>query len=249
MNQSKDEGELVMQEVETCEAMRKVLFIDIPGVLNTSKSPYNFVNFDKDKVARLKDIVSKTHCQVVLSPTMPMDKGLLAHARREIDCIANLLSAVLPEWEVCWTYDIGIAVAMFANKENPITSFAVVRCRDTPELEWQLTFPTRCVKVASGDGLTDEKASEVVRILNTEIKEDEIPLKTMTKQEVATFARNRFAPMKQITNRANAMIDEMMAKRGIEFGSIDYWKHWNECRVEVGKMLEKEQAELTCAHP
>lgn len=177
---------------ETTENGRKVLFIDIPGVLNTSKSPYNFVNFDKDKVARLKDIVSKTQCQVVLSPTMPTDEGLLAHARREMDCVANLLSAVFPEWDVWWNPDVSIAVSMFAVKENPITSFAVVRLQDTQELEWQLTFPTRCIRVASGEGLTDEKSREVIRMLNTEISEDEIPLKAISKGEVESMVKERF---------------------------------------------------------
>lgn len=192
MNQPKDEGELAMQEVETCEAMRKVLFIDIPGVLNTSKSPYNFVSFDKDKMALLREIVRRTQCEIVLAPSLPWHLTLKGDMRRCLGGISNLLNALYPEWNVGCIDDVGIAVAMFANKENPITSFAVVRCQDTPELEWQLTFPTRCVKVASDAGLSEATENAIVHLLHTRIKEDEIPMKVVTKGEIESAVRKRF---------------------------------------------------------
>ena len=169
--------------------MSKILFIDIPGVLNTSRSPYNFVNFDNEKVALLKDIVSMTNCKVVLSPTMPNDKTLLSHARREMDCVKNLMSALMPEWDVKWTSDVCIALAMFANKEEPITGFSVVRAHDTHELEWQLTFPTRTIHVVREFGITEENTKDIIRMLNTDVLTDEIPLKTVGVSEVKDFAK------------------------------------------------------------
>lgn len=189
--------------------MRRVLFIDIPSVLNTSRAPYNFVVFDKDKMSMLKDIMLKAPSEIVFAPTLPKEQGLRGYSVREMNCLTRLMGALRPDWEVRWTADVAVAVSMFASKENRIESYAVVRYHDTPELEWQLTFPTRTFR--TGIGLTEADAESVIRLLQTPINGDEIPMKVMTKSELVKIVNERF-PINPAPEEMKVLCDDYTKK-------------------------------------
>lgn len=169
---------------------RPVLFIDVPGVLNSSGAQFNYTNFDADKIKLLREIVESTGCEVCFAPVLPQVKDLIGHFSRQVDTVVNLMQAIFSEWKISVVYDVSESIKMFAGKDDRIESFAVVRHVDTPGLEWRLTYPTRSMRI--GNGMTKADANSVIRLLKTPHNGDEIPLRVVNSDMVKQMVRERF---------------------------------------------------------
>lgn len=182
--------ELINGEMD--KKFRPVLFIDVPGVLNSSGSQFNYTNFDADKIKLLREIVESTGCEVCFAPVLPQSKSLIliGHFRRQVDTIVNLMQAIFPQRKFSVVYDVSESIKMFAGENDRIDSFAVVRHVDTPGLEWRLTYPTRSMRI--GNGMTKADANSIIRLLKTPHNGDEIPLQVVNSDMVKEMVRQRF---------------------------------------------------------
>lgn len=187
--------------------MPKILFIDIPGVVNDARNEYSQGSFDPKKVALVKDIIKATGCQVVFAPRIPDGKDMKGHVIREVSGICSLLSALFPDVSFSMIESVEEAVQMISRCQGGV-SCAVVRHNDVYGLQWQLTFPTRYIsttgwkEVMKGseytedNGLTEQKAQCIIAMLNTPMSADEYPLTVITQDIVTAVARNRIAKIR-----------------------------------------------------
>lgn len=174
---------------------RKVLFIDVPGVLNKTKiNQYGYAEFGNEEMSRLVRILNETQCEVCVNPQLAQGKER-GYSLRVIEGEVNLLKAIFPAFPIRVYDEPGLALAEFADTERPVYSFAVVRCFDRPDLAWELTFPTRYVKICheGGNGLADEDVKRILGLLNTPVDAGDIPLKVITKDDVIKTAKQFFS--------------------------------------------------------
>lgn len=184
--------------------MAKILFIDIPGVINDARNAYSQVSFDPKKVSLVKDIIKATGCEVVFAPRIPDGKDMKGQVIREVSGICSLLSALFPDVSFSMIESVEEAVQMVSRIQG-VVSCAVVRHNDVYGLQWQLTFPTRYISTTGwkeemkgeeyteDNGLTEQKAQCIIAMLNTPMTSDEYPLTVITQDVVKAVARNRIA--------------------------------------------------------
>ena len=187
--------------------MAKILFIDIPGVVNDARNAYSQASFDPKKVALVKEIVKATGCEVVFAPNVPYDKSLKSQVVVTVRGISRLLSALYPDVSFTMVENVAEAVQKVARGKG-VESCAVVRAEDVEGLEWQLTFPTRYISTkgredvlrgeeyTADNGLTERKAQCIIAMLNTPMSADEYPLTVITQDIVTAVARNRIAKIR-----------------------------------------------------
>lgn len=165
---------------------RKVLFLDVPGVLNRSKAPYAYSTYEADLVGRLVDIVKRTGCEVYLTSRMPRDVALQGQQRLLVRGLVGLVKALFPERriEVVERAEEAIKVLQQGEGKARIGGYAVLLNKDDIDLSWQLTFPTRTIRTLGREGLSENIGKAVEAMLNVEPGVEEIPLKVVTTVDV-----------------------------------------------------------------
>lgn len=137
--------------------MRKILFLDVDGVLNSWKTGGRYA-LKRSCLKRLQKIVEETNCEIVLSSTWRRDEYALKRLRR----VLNYRNIVI---EDCTIYipsgPRGLEIAEWI-KRNNVDKYAILD-DDSDMLDEQL----RCFFQTDGEvGLSDTITYRVIYHLN-----------------------------------------------------------------------------------
>lgn len=141
----------------------KLLFLDVDGVLNCSKTKVRFGPFlgiDQEKADLVKKIVNETGCKVILSSTWRRDNTHLREVQRVLDMILDC-TPILPGERR------GVEVGLFlAHQREAPKAIAILDDGDQflPNQKADF-FQTDFY----GDGLTEDIAQKVIAHLNREV--------------------------------------------------------------------------------
>ena len=74
--------------------MKKVIFLDVDGVLNSSRTLYEDISLEDDLISNLKELVDKTGAKIILSSSWRLSAGSVATLMDKLDKFDLVISGM-----------------------------------------------------------------------------------------------------------------------------------------------------------
>lgn len=74
--------------------MKKVIFLDIDGVLNSDRTLYEDISLEDDLILNLKEIVNKTKAKIILSSSWRLSTDAIATLMDKLDKFGLVISGI-----------------------------------------------------------------------------------------------------------------------------------------------------------
>lgn len=74
--------------------MKKVIFLDVDGVLNSDRTLYEDVSLEDDLILNLKEIVNKTKAKIILSSSWRLSTDAIATLMNKLDKFGLVISGI-----------------------------------------------------------------------------------------------------------------------------------------------------------
>ena len=74
--------------------MKKVIFLDVDGVLNSSRTLYESISLEDDLILNLKEIVNKTKAKIILSSSWRLSTEAVATLIDKLDKFGLAISGM-----------------------------------------------------------------------------------------------------------------------------------------------------------
>ena len=74
--------------------MKKVIFLDVDGVLNSNKTLYEDISLEDDLILNLKEIINKTKAKIILSSSWRLSTGAVATLMDKLDKFGLVVSGM-----------------------------------------------------------------------------------------------------------------------------------------------------------
>lgn len=173
---------------------RKIIFLDVDGVLNSDRTLYEYAPLEDDLIEHLKTIVDATKADIVLSSSWRSIPFAMGELIEKLTIFGLHISGVTPDgvrlkyilnngfeptekylvhdrmdYDTGERYDIthdrGAEIFYWLNHHDNIDSFVIL---DDEEFDIQMYFPDNFIHTSFAVGLTIEDAKRAIKILNGE---------------------------------------------------------------------------------
>ena len=163
--------------------MKKVIFLDVDGVLNSDRTLYEDISLEDDLILNLKEIVNKTKAKIILSSSWRLSTEAIATLMDKLDKFGLVISGMTCDGvDLDWLekYEFGATKKYLDTKfdYNENKQIKITHDRGAEIFKW-LCYHDDCAYVILDDEIEDIKPyfSESV-IVKTSYK------KGLTKEDV-----------------------------------------------------------------
>ena len=74
--------------------MKKVIFLDVDGVLNSSRTLHEDISLEDDLISNLKELVDKTGAKIILSSSWRLSTEAIATLMDKLDKFGLVISGI-----------------------------------------------------------------------------------------------------------------------------------------------------------
>ena len=171
--------------------MKKVIFLDIDGVLNSTKTLYEDSSLEDNLILNLKEIVNKTEAKIILSSSWRLSTYAIAKLMDNLDRFDLVISGMtcdgvdldwLKKYEfdttkkyldtkfdydenkqIKITHDRGAEIFKWLSEHKEVESFVIL---DDEDFDIKNYFPDKLIKTNFKTGLTKEDVKKAIQIIN-----------------------------------------------------------------------------------
>ena len=170
--------------------MKKVIFLDIDGVLNSEASLMEDDSLEEALILNLKELIEKTDAEIILSSSWRVMFNQLRRLMDRLGKIGLYLSGLTPDgvaldwvekqgkkptdkfrdiyinWDgrkINVTHDRGAEIMKWLSLHQEVKAFVII---DDDIFDIKPYFPNNCVKTNFKTGLTKKDIEKAIQILN-----------------------------------------------------------------------------------
>ena len=171
--------------------MKKVIFLDVDGVLNSSRTLYEDISLEDDLISNLKELVDKTGAKIILSSSWRLSTEAVATLMDKLDKFGLVISGMTCDgvdldWierfefnatkkyldtrfdydenkQIKITHDRGAEIFKWLSEHKEVESFVIL---DDEDFDIKNYFPDKLIKTNFKTGLTKEDVKKAIQIIN-----------------------------------------------------------------------------------
>lgn len=174
--------------------MKKVIFLDIDGVLNSDRTLYESISLEDDLILNLKALIDKTGAKIILSSSWRLSSEAIATLMDKIDKFDLVVSGMICngvdlDWikrfkfdvtkkyldtrfdydenrQIKITHDRGAEIFKWLSEHKEVESFVIL---DDEDFDIKNYFPNQLIKTNFKTGLTKQDVEKAINILNKNV--------------------------------------------------------------------------------
>lgn len=171
--------------------MKKVIFLDIDGVLNSDRTLYESISLEDDLILNLKTLIDNTGAKIILSSSWRAIPEAIAELMDKLDKFGLVISGMTCngvdlDWieryefdvtkkyldtrfdydenkQIKITHDRGAEIFRWLSDHKEVESFVIL---DDEDFDIKNYFPDKLIKTNFKTGLTKEDVKKAIQIIN-----------------------------------------------------------------------------------